>query len=201
MRLLPIGPSAVLVEEPPGGPASWSLDLRSLGLSGITDIVPAARTVLIRCDSAATLAATTLRFSDVTGMSASVVRHRDTVMVPVRYDGADLEKVARTIGVTTDEVIALHSGVTYDVAFCGFAPGFGYLRGLPDKLHLPRRATPRTRVPAGSVAIASEYSAVYPNVSPGGWHLLGSTDVVLFDPLREPPALLGPGVLVEFEPA
>jgi len=201
MRLLPIGPTAVLVEDPPGGPASWSLGLRSLGLSGITDIVPAARTVLIHCESAEVLAATTPRFSDVNGISAPSDLHRDAVTIPVRYDGADLETVARTVGVTVDDVIALHSGAMYEVAFCGFAPGFGYLRGLPDELHLPRRPTPRTRVPAGSVAIASEYSAVYPNVSPGGWHLLGSSDVVLFDPLRQPPALLGPGVLVDFEPA
>ena len=127
-------------------------------------------------------------------------RQSHTVTIPVHYDGDDLEAVGRATGSTIDEVIALHSGARYEVAFCGFAPGFGYLRGLPAELHLPRRDTPRTRVPGGSVAIASEYSAVYPRASPGGWHLLGSTDLVLFDPLREPPALLSPGVVVEFEP-
>ena len=199
MRLLPIGPSAVLVEDPPGGPAAWSLDLRTLDLVGVIDVVPAARTVLVECTSATTLAATTQRFSEVSGLRALGAGQSHTVTIPVRYDGDDLEAVGRATGRTIDEVIALHSGARYEVAFCGFAPGFGYLRGLPAELHLPRRDTPRTRVPAGSVAIASEYSAVYPRASPGGWHLLGSTDLVLFDPLREPPALLSPGVVIEFE--
>jgi KipI family sensor histidine kinase inhibitor len=123
----------------------------------------------------------------------------DEVVIPVRYDGADLAAVAAATGLTVGEVVAAHCGATYRVAFCGFAPGFGYLTGLPERLHVPRRSTPRTRVPAGAVAIAAGYAAVYPRPSPGGWHLLGSTDLVLFDPDRQPPALLAPGNVVRFE--
>jgi len=120
------------------------------------------------------------------------------IEVQVRYDGEDLESVATAVGLDVDEVVSLHSAAEYVVAFCGFAPGFGYLRGLDPRLQLPRRATPRTRVPAGSVAIAAEFTAVYPRPSPGGWHLLGSTDRVMFDPDRSPPALFEPGVHVRF---
>ena len=97
-------------------------------------------------------------------------------------------------------MIALHSGADYTVAFCGFMPGFAYMTGLPAALHLPRRATPRERVPVGAVAIAAEYAGVYPRESPGGWHLLGRTDAVLWDDGREPPALLPPGTRVRFRP-
>ena len=125
----------------------------------------------------------------------------DVVRIPVVYDGPDLAEVADATGLTTREVVGLHTAATYRVDFCGFAPGFGYLSGLPEALHRPRRQTPRTRVPAGAVAIASHYSAVYPTASPGGWHLLGSTDVSMFDPARTPPALLAPGTRVRFEVA
>lgn len=93
-----------------------------------------------------------------------------------------------------------HAAGTYRAAFCGFAPGFAYLTGLDPSLHLPRRDTPRTRVPAGSIAIAAEYTAVYPSASPGGWHLIGRTDATLFDPQRQPPALIVPGTAVHFVP-
>jgi KipI family sensor histidine kinase inhibitor len=109
--------------------------------------------------------------------------------------------VARATGLTVATVIDLHSAARYVAAFCGFSPGFAYLRGLPPALQLPRRATPRASVPAGSVAIASEYAAVYPRSSPGGWHLLGTTDTVLFDPAADPPALIQPGTSVRFAPA
>lgn len=95
------------------------------------------------------------------------------VVLQVRYDGPDLEEVARTVGVTVDEVGAMHAAASYEVEMMGFAPGFAYLTGLPARLALPRRATPRTQVPAGSVAIAGGYTAVYPFASPGGWHLIG----------------------------
>jgi KipI family sensor histidine kinase inhibitor len=122
------------------------------------------------------------------------------VQLPVRYDGADLDPVARETGLTTEELIALHSGAEYTVRFCGFSPGFGYLTGLDRRLWLPRLATPRPAVPAGSVAIADEYTGVYPRSSPGGWRLLGSTDVPLFELDRQPPAVLAPGVRVRFIP-
>lgn len=194
-----MGSTALLVENPPGDPASWSNGLRSLGISGVVDVVPAAETVLIRCESEHALDAVVGRLEAVIVGDDAVTQH-PTVTIPVRYDGEDLIDVAESVGCSVDDVIALHSGARYRVAFCGFAPGFGYLRGLPDVLHLPRRDTPRTSVPAGSVAIASEFSAVYPRRSPGGWHLLGTTEVTLFDARLDPPAVLVPGARVEFLP-
>jgi biotin-dependent carboxylase-like uncharacterized protein len=122
------------------------------------------------------------------------------VTIPVRYDGADLADVAKATGLSEDEVVSVHTGPNYTVAFTGFAPGFGYLTGLDERLRLPRRDTPRTRVPAGAVAVAGEFTGVYPRPSPGGWHLLGSTTAPLWDPSREAPALLRPGMTVRFEP-
>ena len=131
--------------------------------------------------------------------------HRETIVVPTRYDGADLEVVAETLAMSFEEVVEVHSGGVYTVAFMGFAPGFPYLladepapavRGL---LELPRLATPRTEVPAGSVAVAAGYCGIYPRSSPGGWNLLGHTEVGLFDAGRERPALLEPGTHVRFE--
>jgi KipI family sensor histidine kinase inhibitor len=121
-----------------------------------------------------------------------------TVELDVHYDGEDLELVARDAGCDVDEVIARHTGATLTVAFGGFAPGFGYLTGLPADLHVPRRATPRSRVPAGAVGLAGPYAGVYPRASPGGWQLVGRTDAVLFDVDRDPPALLAPGTSVRF---
>jgi KipI family sensor histidine kinase inhibitor len=117
----------------------------------------------------------------------------------VRYDGADLGAVAAATGLAVDDVIARHTSASYTVAFCGFMPGFSYLVGVDARLQLPRRATPRTAVPGGAVAIASEFTAIYPSASPGGWHLLGITDAVLWDESREVPALLPPGTRVRFE--
>ena len=116
----------------------------------------------------------------------------------MRYDGPDLGAIARATGLDTAEVVRLHSGARYRVAFCGFSPGFGYLTGLPESLHVPRRADPRASVPARSVGVAGEYSAVYPRVSPGGWNLLGTALVDLWDTGAERPALLAPGDEVRF---
>lgn len=199
MRILPMGDHAVLVEDPPGGPMAWSEGLRAEERPDVVDIVPAATTVLVRWIAGAPAAFRSETLGTV--RPRRVVAGADAVVIPVRYDGPDLHAVADALGRTAAEVVGLHSGCGYEVAFCGFAPGFAYLVGLPGVLHLPRRATPRTAVPAGSVAIAAGYSAVYPRESPGGWHLIGSTDLVLFDPDREPPALLSPGTRVRFEPA
>lgn len=191
-----MGDRAVLVEDPPGGPAAWARGVRAGSLDGVVDVVPAARTVLVRWshDPGEDVDARLAAVEPVHGSD-----DRREVVVPVHYDGPDLADVAAAARVTVDEVVRLHSAARYEVAFCGFAPGFGYLTGLPDTLHLPRRTTPRTMVPAGSVAIAAGYAAVYPGASPGGWHLLGRTDLVMFDPSRQRPALLTPGTVVRFE--
>lgn len=193
-----MGEHAVLVEDPPGGPAAWSRGVRTCDLPDVVDVVPAAHTVLVRWTAGAPRESLLDALRSISPVA--VDRHAPELVVPVRYDGPDLDSVATVTGLPTDQVVELHSGATYEVAFCGFAPGFGYLTGLPDRLHLPRRATPRTTVPAGSVAIAAGYAAVYPGASPGGWHVLGATHLTLFDPGREPPALLAPGVRVRFEP-
>ena len=122
-----------------------------------------------------------------------------SVTLAVDYSGPDLDYVARQCGLTSQEVVTLHSGAKYVVEFCGFSPGFAYLTGLPAVLHLPRRATPRPRVPRGAVAIAAQYSAVYPRESPGGWHLLGVTDHELWNMACDQPATLTPGTIVSFE--
>jgi KipI family sensor histidine kinase inhibitor len=117
----------------------------------------------------------------------------------VKYDGVDLETVAATTGLSVEEVITRHSRRTYTVDLLGFVPGFAYLSELDTALHLPRRAQPRPRVAAGSVAIAAAQTAVYPLDTPGGWHIIGRTQTVMFDPTRDGPALLSPGDTVRFE--
>lgn len=197
-----VGPLARLVEVAPGTAAAWATALRAADLPGIVDIVPAARTVLVCCGDRSTAAAVTSAAAQIdastTGWAVDREHDRAVVEIPVVYDGKDLDDVARATGLDRGEVIARHTGSSFRVDFCGFAPGFGYLGGLDEALWLPRRSTPRTRVPAGSVAIASEYSAVYPSVSPGGWHLLGTTATRVWDVDRDPPALLVPGTEVRF---
>jgi KipI family sensor histidine kinase inhibitor len=163
------------------------------GLDGVEELVPAARTVLVK--GALPLVREALASVDLT--HAPEVRSRE-VTIPVTYDGPDLGLVAETAGISTDEVVALHTGADYEVAFCGFAPGFGYLTGLPEVLQQPRLDSPRTKVPAGSVGIAGEFTAAYPRSTPGGWRLIGRTEITLFDPKAETPALLQPGDSVRF---
>jgi KipI family sensor histidine kinase inhibitor len=171
--------------------------LTSGPLAAVEELVPAQRTLLIRCSSFATLdavaaAVRTLRTADVP------VTQGDDVDIEVVYDGDDLDDVARLTGRSRDDVIAVHTGAVWTVAFCGFAPGFGYLRAPGDPLEVARRPSPRTRVPTGSVALAGRYSGVYPTPSPGGWQLIGRTDATLWDLARTPPALLVPGTRVHF---
>ena len=126
-----------------------------------------------------------------------------TVELATRYggpDGPDLAAVASRLGLAPADVVALHAGTVYRVFMLGFTPGFAYLGPLPTALRLSRRARPRQRVPAGSVGIADEQTGVYPTVTPGGWHLIGRTEVRLWDPEREPPALVQPGWRVRFVP-
>jgi KipI family sensor histidine kinase inhibitor len=123
---------------------------------------------------------------------------RPEVVIPTLYGGEDLTSLALETGLSEEAIVAVHSGTSFIAAFTGFAPGFAYLLGLPPELQVPRLDEPRTRVPAGSVAIAGEYSAVYPTASPGGWRLIGRTEAVMFDPSSERPALIEPGAIVRF---
>jgi KipI family sensor histidine kinase inhibitor len=197
VRLLPCGRRAVLVELE--DVLGFQAALTALAPDGVEELVPAARTLLVRFDPAVTdadrLGALLREVSPVD----SVVSASAEVVIPVRYDGEDLADVAAEAGLSVSEVISRHSGGSYVSAFCGFAPGFAYLSGSDPALHVARRSTPRTRIPAGSVAIAGEYSAVYPSASPGGWRLLGRTDVPVWDVDRDPPNLLPPGTRVRFE--
>lgn len=172
--------------------------------AGVVDVVPAARTVLVRCAAPADVADAQAWVEDALLRASSDDRPPTAgavVEIPVRYDGPDLDDVARWAGVSVEEVVARHSGREYEAAFGGFAPGFTYLAGVDPVIAAPRLATPRTRVPAGSVALAGELTAVYPGASPGGWRLLGRTDARMFDVDRDPPALVAPGARVRFVPS
>jgi KipI family sensor histidine kinase inhibitor len=200
MRVLPYGADAVLLE--PGDPRillALAAGLR--GEPGVHEVVPAARTLLVRGTPDA-LTAVAARLPELTaGAAAHPPPAGDEVVLEVRYDGADLETTAREVGLSAAELVDRHAAGRYVVAFCGFSPGFAYLTGLDELLQVPRLAEPRTRVPAGSVAIAGEFTGVYPTASPGGWRLLGRTDAPLWDLARTPPALLAPGTRVRFRPA
>jgi KipI family sensor histidine kinase inhibitor len=195
VRILPMGRRAVLVDELGSDPAAWAGGLRALSIEGVVDVVPAAATVLVACDSESSLHEARRRIAEVRPLAPEAMA-TVTIEIPVRYDGPDLDDAARRLGIGREQLIALHTAPTYRVAFCGFSPGFAYLAGTDPRLHLQRRATPRTSVPAGSVAVAAGYTAVYPRASPGGWQLLGSTELVMFDPDRTSPALLEPGAQV-----
>ncbi|CAL9365605.1 allophanate hydrolase subunit 1 [Streptomyces sp. NPDC052644] len=200
MRALEVGERALLLEFRSGEETrafhAELLRRRDAGtLPAVREIVPAARTVLLDGVAEPGRLAAEAAAWEVPPLDA---REGPLVEVPVRYDGPDLAEVAGLWGVAPEEVGRVHAGVEYRVAFCGFAPGFGYLTGLPERYAVPRRDTPRTAVPAGSVALAGPYTGVYPRASPGGWQLIGTTDAVLWDPAREPAALLAPGLRVRF---
>jgi KipI family sensor histidine kinase inhibitor len=197
--VLPCGDRALLVEVADGAAvAAVRAALERDPLPGQRELVPAARTVLVRLDrppadpDRARLGRLPTR-SDAGAQVGAAAVEFDVV-----FDGPDLAEVAERAGRPVAAVVEELTGTELEVAFGGFAPGFGYLTGLPPHLHVPRRATPRTRVPAGSVALAGPYAGIYPQASPGGWQLVGRTDAVLFDPDRDPPALLRPGVRVRF---
>ncbi|MFD8523888.1 allophanate hydrolase subunit 1 [Streptomyces capillispiralis] len=201
MRVLPAGEDALLVEVASGEEAqalhAELLRRRAEGSLRVGEIVPAARTVLLDGVSEPARVAAELSARD---LPAVPPRAGGTVEIPVRYDGPDLAEVAAHWGVSPGEVARIHAGTEFRVAFCGFAPGFGYLTGLPPRYDVPRRPTPRTAVPAGSVALAGPYTGVYPRSSPGGWQLIGTTGLVLWDHTRVPAALLSPGTRVRFVP-
>jgi KipI family sensor histidine kinase inhibitor len=198
IRVLPYGDRALLVEVAGlDAVAALHAALRRSPLRGQRELVPAARTVLVVLDRPpAETDVSRLRGLALT--DAPPAADVPAVDLPVVFDGPDLSEVATATGRAVDALIATLTDTEFTVAFGGFAPGFGYLAGLPADLHVPRRATPRTRVPAGSVGLAGPFAGVYPRASPGGWQLVGRTDAVLFDVDRDPPALLVPGARVRF---
>ncbi|MFD6938455.1 allophanate hydrolase subunit 1 [Streptomyces goshikiensis] len=201
MRALVVGSEGLLLEvDSAAQVAALHAELlrRRAELGPVRDIVPAARTVLLDGVREPRALAERIARWEVPPLAGT---EGPLLTVPVRYDGPDLAEVARLWDVTEREVAGVVGSLVFRVAFCGFAPGFGYLTGLPERLHLPRRATPRAAVPAGSLALAGEYAGVYPRSSPGGWQLIGTTDAVLWDPERDPAALFAPGVRVRFEEA
>jgi len=181
---------------------AWTDALRGAELLGVLDIVPASRTVLVKLAGPRYQAPTRQRLAKLRvtaeALTEASTPHEADIEIDVVYDGADLEEVARLTGMTTDQVVAAHTGTLWQVGFGGFAPGFAYLIGGDERLNVPRQSEPRTKVPAGSVALAGEFSGVYPRESPGGWQLIGRTNAELWDVDRDPPALLRPGMWVQF---
>jgi KipI family sensor histidine kinase inhibitor len=166
--------------------------------TGVLDLVPAARTLLIEYDRQKTNFATLRAAIASTEITTRVQWDAPAVEIPVRYDGDDTAFVQDFLGYTRDEFIEWHTGQTWLVAFTGFAPGFGYMIGDLDDRPIPRLDKPRVDVPAGAVAVAGEFTGIYPRNSPGGWRIIGHTDVALWDLQREPPAILIPGGTVKF---
>ncbi|OBH07751.1 allophanate hydrolase subunit 1 [Mycobacterium sp. E1747] len=179
---------------------AWAAQLRAAALPGVVDVVPAARTVLVKLDGPRLQGVIRQRLHKmrVTAQEAAEPDRRADVVIDVVYDGPDLAEVASHTGLTVAQVIEAHTGGLWRVGFSGFAPGFAYLIDGDARLRVPRRSEPRTSVPAGAVGLAGEFSAVYPRRSPGGWQLIGRTDAVLWDLERPQPALLTQGMWVQF---
>ena len=200
MKVLPFGDAALLVEVD-GLPEVLALAaaVREARPAEMLDVVPAARTVLVIVQHDAAIAPVRQALRLLPAVSPNELPASEEVTeILVHYDGPDLDEVAELTGLSVEEVVAAHTRHDWRVAFGGFAPGFAYLIGGDPRLEVPRRSEPRTSVPGGSVALAGEFSAIYPRSSPGGWQLIGRTDTVLFDPDREPPALLQSGGAVRF---
>ncbi|WBQ06012.1 5-oxoprolinase subunit B family protein [Kribbella sp. CA-293567] len=196
MRILPAGDRAVLVElEDLDEVLGYYAALSDAPPAGVVDIIPAARTVMLTTDGAdlAELTKALRSVRPITGTRTG----GELVEIPVVYDGEDLPDLAELLNCSIDDVIERHTSEDWTVAFCGFAPGFGYLTGAGD-WDVPRRESPRTKVPVGAVALAGEFSGVYPRESPGGWQLLGHTELKVFDQTRDPAALFWPGRRVRF---
>lgn len=199
MRFLPVSLATILVELADlDETLALFASLQNDPIEGIEETVPAARTLMIRfrpekIGSEALAARLASR-----DLSAKIAPSDNLVEIPVRYNGEDLADVAELTGLSIEEVIRRHTESEFTVAFCGFAPGFGYLVGGDPALHVPRRQSPRTRIPAGSVALAGAFSGVYPQNSPGGWQIIGTTPVKMWDIDRDPGALFQPGYRVRF---
>ena len=212
-RIRPAGDRAVLITlDDPRPVQRLASALRVHAIAGVEDVLPAAETVLVTMHSVSygvqvrrELVALLDRLdheppqADSPDVSRGTVPDTESVVeIPVRYDGADLPEVARLLDLSIPEVIAAHTGTVWRCAFVGFAPGFGYLTSPDGRLTVPRRTSARTAIPAGAVALAGGYSAVYPRGTPGGWQLIGSTDLRMWAVDRDPPALVRAGSAIKF---
>jgi KipI family sensor histidine kinase inhibitor len=198
-RVLPCGDAAVLVElDDLDAVLGLHAALAEAPPHGVVELVPAARTILVAFDPARTSPEAVSEAVRAARPAGGARERGPLVEIPVVYDGEDVDEVAGLAGCSPEEVVRRHAGGVYVAVFCGFAPGFAYLDGLEPRLHVPRRDSPRTRVPAGAVAVAGRWTAAYPRASPGGWRLIGRTDAPLWDTERDPPALLAPGTRVRF---
>ncbi|MET8800764.1 allophanate hydrolase subunit 1 [Nocardia sp. NPDC004568] len=197
----------LLTPDDPEQVGRLASELAGRSVAGVVDLLPAAETVLVTVDSVRSaprvrqelervVAAVGTAHSDVS--RGTFTPATEPVRIPVRYDGPDLESVAERLGLRPDQVIAAHTAATWHCAFVGFAPGFGYLTADGWQYSVPRRDTARTRIPAGSVGLAGGWSAVYPRETPGGWQLIGTTALTMWDTDRDPPALVHPGARVRF---
>lgn len=201
LRFLPVGPRALLVELPDLAATLALFDaLAADPVPGVAEVIPAARTLLVRAAPGAAAdgrlaAAIAARASRATARRENAA---EAIEIPMVYDGEDLAEVAAHLDLTVAEVIAAHQAATWQVAFCGFAPGFAYMTCEDPRFDLPRRASPRARIPAGAVGLAGRFCGVYPKASPGGWQLIGTTPTPMWDLARDPPALLHPGGRVRF---
>ena len=199
LRFLPVTHNALLVELADLDQTLALLaSLQRHPPHGVEELVPAARTILVEYRASATRAETLVQDIAARSLTQGAERSDTLIEIPVHYNGEDLAEVAQILGITVDEVVQRHTGSEYTVAFTGFAPGFAYLSGGDPVLNVPRRSTPRTRLPAGSVGLAGTFSGVYPQASPGGWQIIGTTPVAMWDITRAQPALLQPGYRVRF---
>lgn len=199
MNIRAMGEGALLVETADAAAAhALRAQLLEQDIAGLRELVPGQRSLLLSFDPLQVNPDTLIqRLPELAAMPATPPEpHRHEI--GVHYDGEDLADLARDLGMTPEELVRRHAAPVYRVAFLGFAPGFPYLTGLDPALHTSRRGEPRVRVPAGSVAIAGEFTGIYPRATPGGWHLIGRTNAVLFDAARASPALLAPGDEVRF---
>lgn len=192
-----MGDVALLVEAA-DLPEVWALAAAARALEGVLDVVPAADTVLVMAAAGHDLTALRRALEELAVDPGEADADAGETEIAVTYDGPDLDEVAELTGLSVDEVIEAHTGTPWRVGFAGFAPGFAYLVEGDERLRVARRDEPRTKVPAGSVGLAGEFSGVYPRPSPGGWQLIGRTDATLWDADRDPPALLAPGTRVRF---
>ena len=209
-RFLAAGDSALVVEF--GDRADRALSDRVLRLSamvrasalpGVIETVPTYRSLLVHYDPLVTDGSSVTRaIEDLLASSSSMHRQAKLWRIPACFEAshaADLEEVAQRAGLSVREVVQIHLDTTFHVYMIGFVPGFPYMGDLPGTLALPRRTDPRVKVPAGSIAIAAGMTGIYPVESPGGWHLIGTTPLRLFDLRAERPALLSPGDKVRFQ--